>query len=213
MKRWLIAAFVAGQLAILSPVGAEPLIQTVEQHRNDIGEIDRRDNVFVHRAAGYQFPGALGDMPARKTITFGPRDAEVYYTLLGGANHDPWLSLYVYPVTLGIAEEEGEVSTSLKKNFQGVEISPPAGISSAPKGAREQWYDASLQGVPAITGYRLVRDGDWYIKVRLTIPKQGGQSALDRAWKGLAAVPWSISARSAVDAPVPISTSTAQTSR
>ena len=151
MKRWLIAALVASQPLCLSQLRAEPVTQSVEAHDNAIGDIDRRADGFVHRSAGYHYPAMLGEMPARKTTTYGPRDAEVYYTLRGGANGDPWLDLFVYPVQ------------------------------------------------PAVTGYRLVRDGDWFIKVRMSIPKSGGQAALDRAWKGLAAVPWSVAARPVVN--------------
>ena len=199
MKRWLIAALVASQPLCLSQLRAEPVTQSVEAHDNAIGDIDRRADGFVHRSAGYHYPAMLGEMPARKTTTYGPRDAEVYYTLRGGANGDPWLDLFVYPAQLNLAEEAAELSALLKKNYQGTERVSPLGLPSLPPGAREQWFDVILKGVPAITGYRLVRDGDWFIKVRMSIPKSGGQVALDRAWKGLAAVPWSVAARPVVN--------------
>lgn len=212
MKWRLITALVAGQLAFSVAHAAEPIVQTVEQHSDNLGEIERRGNGFLHRPAGYTYPSALGDMPARKTITYGTGDAAVYYTLLGGANNDPWLDLFVYPAQIDIAEEEGNVRGSLQKNSETREIPNPVGIPQAPNAARERWFDANIRGTPAITGYRMVRDGDWFIKVRLTIPKAGGKAAINRAWRGLAAVPWSIAAKPAITTP-PTTGTPAPTSR
>ncbi|MEO7411701.1 MAG: hypothetical protein ABIU10_10380 [Sphingomicrobium sp.] len=201
MRLTLIAALVAGQLSFSAAQAAEPIVQTVEQHRDDLGEIDKRGSGFVHRSANYVFPPALADMPARKTITYGPGDGAVYYTLRGGANNDPWVDLFVYPAQIGLIEEEANVSGSLTSKSEAREIPNPVGMPGAPKGARERWYEAVIQGTPVLTGYRIVRDGAWFIKVRLTIPTAGGKEALDRAWRGLGAVPWSVAAKSSISAP------------
>lgn len=201
MKKTLIAILVAGQFSFFPAQAAEPVVQTVEQHRDDLGEIVKRGNGFVHRSAGYVFPSTLADMPARKTVSYGPGDGAVYYTLRGGGNNDPWLDLFVYPAQISLAEEEANVSGSLTIKSEAREITDPVGIPGAPKGARERWYDAVVRGIPALTGYRMVRDGDWFIKVRLTIPKAGGKEAIDRAWRGLEAVSWSVVARPSTKAP------------
>ena len=187
-------------LAVSSASGvanAEPLVQTIEEHRNDVGEIEKRSADFMHRASGFVFPGALGEMPARKTKTYGPGDAAVYYTYLGGANGDPWIDVYVYPAALEPAAERREVEQALIQNF-GAEPAPtPAGLPARPDGAMDGWYRGSLQGSDYLTGYRILLRGDWYIKARITVPAKGGTAAIERAMKGIAAIPWMWEAPSA----------------
>ena len=187
------AFFLLGWLFVSAAAHAEPVEQTVEEHRNEVGEIDRRGDQFVHRPSGYIFPATLGEMPARKTYTYGPGDASVYYTLLGGGKGDPWLSLYLYPVTRPLADEIKDVELALVDRMQG-SVSRPAGLPALPSGVVQKWYGAAIEGTPVTTGYRLARSGDWYIKVRLTIPTSGGDASFNRAWKALEAVRWMIDA-------------------
>ncbi len=167
-------------------------MQDVTEHRNDVGEIEKRGTNFVHRSAGYAFPAVLGAMPARKTITFAPQDAEVYYTLKGGANGDAWLSLYVYPARLSLAEEDREVQTALQKNLKGGAVLRPSVFGDVPSGAVDSWYDGEYNGIRVITGYTLVKDGKWFIKVRLSVPSSGGKESMDRAAKALGDVSFTI---------------------
>lgn len=183
---------------LLSPAAARAQLieETVEEHRDDVGEIDRRGGDFVHRASGYVFPGDLGGMPARKTYTYSPGDASVYYTLLGGGNGDPWLSLYVYPATRPIADEIRDIEAAIAQRMPG-QVTRPPNLPPLPAGVAEKWYDATADGEALLTGYRISTSGNWYIKVRLSIPRSGGATAIDRAWKALGAVPWTVNAPAA----------------
>ena len=137
------------------------------------------------------FPAALGEMQARQTTTYGAGDASVYYTLAGAANVDPWLTLYVYPVTTEWSAEIAGVEGSIVQRM-GKPIPMPQGLPRATSGTAEKWFDGTVDGVPVTTGYRLVRQGNWYLKVRLSIPVSGGEAGLRRAWGALGAVPWSM---------------------
>lgn len=190
MTSRLAGALASAFLTIISPVHAEPLVQTVEEHRSDIGEIEKRSGDFVHRASGFAYPAALGEMPARKTVTYGPQDAAVYYTYLGGGNGDPWIDLYVYPATLDSAAERREVEKALVEHFQAKPVESPASLPAAPAGAMDGWYSGIIQGNEYLTGYRIVRSGNWYVKARITIPVAGGEAAMSRAMEAIAAIPW-----------------------
>lgn len=193
MNRATLATLVAALLWTgASAAAADPIIQTVEKHRNEAGEIDRRGNDFIHRPSGYVFPSALGDMPARKTVTYDHENSSVYYTLHGGGNGDAWLSLFVYRAHVPWNEEIATVKEALLRQTPNARVLRPSGLPPPPPGAADEWFESTFEGVPMINGYRLVRDGGWYIKVRLTIPKSGGQKALDRAWRALGAVRWAI---------------------
>jgi hypothetical protein len=193
VSRFLRAALAAALLTISPAAHAEPIEQTVEEHSNDRGEIDRRDHAFVHRSSGYVFPLSLDGIPARKTYTYRPGDASIYYTHLGGGNGDPWLSLYVYPATRALALESRDVEQALRERMPGREIQP-AGIPPAPPAVTEGWFEARVDGTPVLTGFRLAQVGDWFIKVRLTVPRATGESSLEKAWRALAAIPWSLPA-------------------
>jgi hypothetical protein len=139
-------------LALRAPAVAEPIEQTVEQLRNNVGEVDRLGPDFVHRPSGYLFPGKLGNLPARKTVTYGPGDASLYYTLFGGGNGDAWLTLYVFPVTRSFEDEVADVEQALLQRVSGISVEPPAGVPPLPTGAREKWFDGSIEGAPVVTG-------------------------------------------------------------
>lgn len=83
------------------------------------------------------------------------------------------------------------VEESLSERMPGTAVAVD-NLPALPRGAVEKWFDASTDGQAVLTGYRLIRDGEWYIKVRLSVPKAGGQIAIDRGMGGLAAVPWTI---------------------
>lgn len=177
-------------LICASGARAEPVEQTVPDHRNDIGEIEKRKADLVHRPSGFSYPMQLGEMPARKTVSYGPGDASVYYTLNGGANNDAWLTLYVYPARIGLKEEERNVIAPILQNYQAVPTTGPARLPPGPPGALDGWYRASIDGVDVVTGYRLVKSGRWFIKARVSIPVGGGESAADRAVNAITAIPW-----------------------
>jgi hypothetical protein len=183
-------------MAMPAPVGAEPIVQTVENHSNDVGEIEKRAGDYVHRPSGYVYPGKLAEMPARKTIDYGPGDAEVYYTLLGGANGDPWISLYVYPATIDVAAEARNVDDAIAEHLSGQATAAPVGLPPGPTGALDKWYRGTFDGVEFLTGYRVTRQGNWFIKARISIPNTGGDAAITRAMRGMSAIPWVMAPRS-----------------
>lgn len=193
----LIAAALAAALLTASPAVAEPIVQSVESHDNSKGELERRTDGFVHRSTGYVFPVQLAEMPARTTVTYGPGDASVYYTVDGGGTGDAWLTLYVFDRDLTLAEEAAGTEEALLNAMPGTPVARPAAAPPLPPGAVERWFEAMVEGRSMLTGYRIIRDSGHFIKVRLSIPKAGGQQALDRGWRALGAVKWVIAPRTA----------------
>lgn len=195
----------AALAAILSFPGlearAEPLVQRVEEHRNDVGEIEKRQSDFLHRSSGFAFPGHLAEMPARKTYTYGPGDAEVYYTLYGGGNGDAWLSLYVYPAKSELLDHEKAVEAPILERFRAVRSEQPAELPPAPVRSAEGWYRGVAEGNEVLTGYRIVKSGNWFIKARISIPVAGGEPAMTRAMDAIAAIPWAWGQRPTTAAP------------
>ena len=195
MIRQPVAAFRAAAiglaLGLAAPAAADPIVQSVESHRNDQGEIDRTGGGLVHRATGYVFPLTLADMPAVNTITYAPGIASVAY---GFDTKDGrvFLALFIYPAEIPLAEDAANVEEALLQNMPGKAIDRPAAAPPPPAAARERWFDSTVGKTEVVTGYRIVQDGKHMIKVRLTMPKAGGQATLDRGWRALAAVRWSI---------------------
>ena len=85
-------------------------------------------------------------MPARKTYSYGPGDASAYYTALGGANGDAWLSLYIYPAKLPPKEEAASIEAALLQHMPGRLLAAPAGMPALPAAVAEKWYDATIEG-------------------------------------------------------------------
>lgn len=187
----MTALILGSALMVQAPVHAQPVEQSVESFRDD-DSLARTPEGFVHRASGYMFPLVLGELPARKTYVYSADDVSLYYTLKGGGNGDAWLSLYVYASTLSLDEQVEDVAEALSSRMPGVRLSEIPGLPPAPQGAREQWFAATVDNEAVITGFRIVSEGPWTIKVRLTIPKSGGQEALERGWKALDSVPWTM---------------------
>ena len=192
----LTGALLAAALALSSIQSAPspPIEQRVETHDNSKGEIEKRAGDLRHRSSGYSFPLSLGEIPARSSHTYGPGDASVYYTLHGGANGDAWITLYVYPAKIDFASETNNVVYSLVERMGGKPVAAPAGLPPRPVGAVDNWYTGSIEGVPVLTGFRLVRHGPWFIKARISIPVSGGDVAIARAMRGIAAIPWTVPA-------------------
>ena len=187
--RW--SAALLGLLTVfLAPLAAyaQPIEQTVEEHRDDRGEIDRFGSAFVHRASGYVYPAKLGELPARKTITFGRADAEVFYTLQGGSGGDAWISLYVYPARTSLADEKRGVEAIIVENYGAKATARPAIIGAPPAGVVEGWFRASIKGADVFTGARIAEVNGWNIKMRVSIPVSGGQAALERASRAVAEI-------------------------
>ncbi|MDQ3478995.1 MAG: hypothetical protein M3438_07560 [Pseudomonadota bacterium] len=184
------ALLLLASLSWAAPAQPEPVTQAVSEHRNDIGEIERRDDGFLHRSSGFVYPAQLGEMPSRKSRTYGPGDAEVYYSLYGGANNDAWISVFVYPATADVSVEARNVVPAILERFKAVESIGPAGLQPGPAGSREGWFRGSLDNYQMLTGYRLIRSGNWFVKARISIPLAGGEAATKRAVDAVAAIPW-----------------------
>jgi len=187
----MFAKALIGLSLLLAPLeAAESQTQTIEELRSGVGEVERSSAGLIHRSSGFVFPVTLGSSPARETTTYAPGDADVYYTLLGGGNGDAWLTLYLYPASGSLVEEAAGAATAIRERWQVKEVPAPVAMGPMPAGAREEWFEGSVAGLEVLTGYRLIRSGNWFIKARLTIPKSGGEQAKLRGQQALRAVPW-----------------------
>lgn len=186
--RSALAALV-GSLIFALPASAvgQPTTVRVEDLKPG-GEVERQANGFVHRASGYLFPGKLGEVPARKTTTYGPGDADVYYTLYGGGNGDGWFNIFVYPAEISLADEVANVTQSLLEKTSGQRVAPPNELGKATAGVEEGWFRGSVDGMEIITGYRVARVGAWFIKLRASIPTEGDDSAIQRIGAAISAI-------------------------
>ena len=183
---------IALSLLVPTAAAAQPITQNAPEHQNDGSELEKRAGVFVHRKSGFLYPAQLGEMPARKTTTYGPGNASIYYTRFGAGNNDAWLSLYVYPASgRNAVDDVPDIEGPIMKYEEAVKAAPPVGLSPGPPGSLDGWFRANLQGIQVLTGYRLIRSGNWFIKVRTSIPLKGGAEAEKRATDAMAAIPWS----------------------
>jgi hypothetical protein len=185
----LIAGLVLAVVA--APLVAQPITQKIETHDNAIGEVEKSGDTLQHRASRYVFPMTLGALPIRDTTTYGPGDASAYYTDRGGGNADPWLTLYVYPATVSLEQDQQVVEASIKARWSVKSIAAPTGVVFVP-GAADGWFDGALNEQSFLTGYRIVRSGDWFIKARLSVPRKGGEPAVRKAVAALNAVAWTV---------------------
>jgi len=191
VTRWSAAIF--GLLTVLFmplAASAQPVEQSVDEHRNDVGEIAKIDGRFVHRSSQFVFPAILGDMPARTTTSYGPGDASIAYTLKGGSNGDALITLFVYPATIAIEAEEEGVRKALVQRWSATPVAIPAGLAPATAGMKDGWFKGTVQGSHVTTGYRIAQRGDWYLKARFTIPQTAGQAGIDRTVAAIGAIPW-----------------------
>ncbi|WP_395623556.1 hypothetical protein [Sphingomonas daechungensis] len=129
-------------------------------------------------------------MPLRGLTVYGPSDASAYYTLGGGGTGDAWITFYVYPATISLAEESAGVEQSLLQILQGRRIDPPAPAPANFHMGRVAWFEGLYKNIDARTGYMLVQRGQWFLKARITVPKKGGPEAMGRALKAIAALQW-----------------------
>lgn len=191
-----LSAVAAGLALALAPCAAlaQPVVQPVETHRDDRGEISRQDGGFVHRPSNYRFPAALGALTARRTITYEPGEGSLLYAETASIVGGPWISLFVYPAATPLAQEVGDLEASLLQVMPG-QPTTVLGLPPLPAGGVERWFDSTLNGQPMLTGYRLVRAGDWYLKLRVNIPRAAGRPGIERALAAMAAVPWTVAPR------------------
>lgn len=129
-------------------------------------------------------------MPPRKSVSYGPGDASLEYTLRGGGNGDAWITLYVYPVRATLATEELNAQNPLIQRWSAKPIATPEKLPRPTPDMKDGWYTGNYEGREVTTGYRLVKRGDWYLKARFTIPKVAGQLGVDRTLAAIGAVPW-----------------------
>ena len=183
--RALIGAFV---LAAPIPALAQPSTRTIEELASGIGEVEPSPIGLLHRASGYIFPRTLGEVPARKSTAYGPGDVDVYYTLYGGGNGDGWVSLFVYPANITITEEVANVGQSIVSGMSGHRVGRPAEIGAPPSGVEEGWFEGAIEGKQIVTGYRVVRIGDWFIKARVSVPIGADEAVLKRVGAALTAI-------------------------
>ena len=176
-----------GTLILGTPVAVPAQTSTykIEELTAGVGEVEPAADGYRHRSSGYLYPRALGEMPARKSTTYGSADADVYYTLYGGGNGDGWINIFVYPASIGLDDEIENVRQSIVEHASGRAIAPPAEFRAPPTGVEDGWFEASVQGTQIVTGYRIARVGGWFIKARISLPVGAKAEALKRVGDAL----------------------------
>lgn len=186
---------IAAQVYVPSPaigqqsVGAE---QTpIQVLGGDETAVTRLDNGAIEqRVAAFVFSSHLGAMPLRRVDVYGAADVSAYYTRRGGANGDPWLTVYVYPAAIPLDEEARNVETALTERMKvRAAAAPFANVVGARDGI-QRWFDGEIEGTRMKTGFVLVLRGGWFIKARLTVPANGAPDAAAISEAALAEIPW-----------------------
>lgn len=149
------------------------------------------DGDVRHKAAGFEFPQQIGDMPLRKIVIYGPGDVSGDYTLRGGGNGDVWITFYVYPVAgHSFADEQSAIQQSLVKKWSARPIAAPFATPTAAADGSSGWFEGTFDGLHAKNGYILVERGPWFLEARVTIPDAAGSDALERTDRALHSAPW-----------------------
>lgn len=184
----LLATLLFAQLIPLSEACAQ---LSVDVQGGDASEVAiAHDGTATHRGSGFVFQKQIAELPLRGLTVYGPSDASAYYTLRGGANGDAWVTFYVYPATISLADEDAGVEQAILERLAGHQIDPPARAVTTLSDGRVGWFEGTYQNIQAKTGYILVQRGGWFLKARFTIPDGGGSEAMDRALRALAALQW-----------------------
>jgi hypothetical protein len=144
-----------------------------------------------HKAANFQFPPEIGDMPLRKVVIYGRADVSADYTLRGGGNGDAWITFFVYPAGHPFVDEVADVEKSLTDKWNAARIAPPAQAPAAAADGASGWFEGTFDGLHAKTGYILVQRGSWFLETRCTIPDAAGAEGVERTVRALEFVPWS----------------------
>lgn len=185
MRARLATALVAVCLFSSEIHAAEPVTWPIDEIDQGQSEIAHLGDRLVHTQSQYSFPLLLGDMPARKTTTFGEGDASVDYSLYGGSEGDAWIDVYVYPAHGQLSEEVDGTEEAILTRLDGERIDQPDAILPASPAVVGRWYRGKYGDLNAITGLMLSKVGSWYIKARVTIPLHGRTDAMERAGKAL----------------------------
>lgn len=173
------------------PVGEVVAQVSVDVQGGDASEVAvAGDGTATHRGSGFVFQKQISEVPLRGLTVYGPSDASAYYTLRGGANGDAWITFYVYPATISLADEDAGVEQAIVERLDGHRIDPPVRAVPTLRDGRIGWFEGTYQDIQVRTGYILVQRGGWFLKARFTIPDSGGSEAMDRALHALAALQW-----------------------
>ncbi len=148
------------------------------------------DDSVVHRASQFRFANHIGDMPLRKVAIYGQADVSVDYTLRGGGNGDPWITLFVYPATKDLTAEAADIEAALTDKLKPLRISAPAPLPPTARDGNGGWFRGRIGDMQLISTYVVVRRGDWFIEARASIPDAAGQPGLERTLKALAGIQW-----------------------
>ena len=176
-----------GLLILGTPLAALAQTSTykIEELAAGVGEVEPTVNGYRHRSSGYVFPQALGEVPARKSTTYGRADADVYYTLYGGGNGDGWINIFVYPATISLDDEIANVRQSILERESTHAVALPAEFHAPPEGTRDGWFEGPIESTRLITGYRIARVDGWFIKARISIPVGAKPETLRRVGDAL----------------------------
>ena len=187
-----IALLVSASSADASPTTKmgqdEPITVTV--YGGDAAAVEvRPSNEVELLKAKFVFARALGSMSLRRVDVYANDNVSGYYTRFGGGNGDPFLTLYAYPASKPIADEVGDVKAALVDRFKASPIKSLFPDFDAPQ-LMSGCYSGTADNRSMDTCFWLVKRGNWFIKVRLTLPKERKSDAIDVAMIALRSIPW-----------------------
>lgn len=195
LRRVAARHFLRGSVAFLfialsAPAAAfgRPEVQIVGGDASEVVISDKGD--VHHKAADFDFPEQIGDMPLRKIEIYGPGDVSGDYTLRGGGNGDVWITFYVYPAGQPFADEKTGIEESLVDKWSAKPMAAPFPAPSMAADGASGWFEGTFNGLHAANGYILVQRGAWFFEARVTIPDAAGSDGLTRAGHALTSLPW-----------------------
>ncbi len=149
----------------------------------------RTNNEVELLGPGFIFANAYGDMPLRRIDVYANDNVSGYYTRFGGGNGDPFLTFYVYPAEQPFAQEVSATQAALVDSFKATPAASPLTSVPAPDSA-SGCYSGNSQNVAVETCFWLAQRGGYYLKVRLTIPKESTSDATAVASAAIESIPW-----------------------
>ena len=185
---FLVSASSAAATVTAQPGKAEAI--PVQVLGGDAAAVElRADNKAELLQAKFVFESAYGAMPLRRIDVYANDNASGYYTRYGGGNGDPFLMLYVYPANQPIANEVGAVKVALVDRLKATESENLLPALTVP-GAAFGCFSGTGDDRQVDTCFWLVERDGWFLKVRLTVPRQRTADAIDVATRALQSIPW-----------------------
>lgn len=173
-------AAASASLAIQGPQGvaSESIFQRDDQGR------------LVHRQSGYIFPSRLDSFAFVGEMANSPSDVFARYGAAGPSDGKPWLDLFVYLAEQPLDAEARSVGAIIEKTYRAVPIPAPAPLPPAASDGQMRWYLGKIGNREILTGYVIIRRGEWLIKARATSPGSAGSESIGQLLQAIAAIDW-----------------------